>query len=103
MVSPSAAWATLTANVLILLGALTYLHFSLHIFATPFTHIRNVMDSWGRMLHVGLPAMLTNAIVPLANGIIVAMLATYGVDEVAGFGIAIRIEPIALIAFVGSC
>ncbi len=94
-----AAWATLTANVLILLGALTYLHFSLHIFATPFTHIRNVMDSWGRMLHVGLPAMLTNAIVPLANGIIVAMLATYGVDEVAGFGIAIRIEPIALIAF----
>ena len=51
------------------------------------------------MLHIGLPAMLTNAIVPVSNGIIVAMVAGYGIDEVAGFGVAMRIEPIFLIAF----
>jgi Na+-driven multidrug efflux pump len=43
--------------------------------------------------------MLTNAIIPVANGIVVAMIAGYGVDAVAGFGIAMRIEPIALIPF----
>jgi len=48
---------------------------------------------------VGLPAMLTNAIVPVSNGVAVAMIAGYGVDAVAGYGIAIRIEPLALIAF----
>jgi Na+-driven multidrug efflux pump len=94
-----AAWATLTANLLVFSGTLIYLHFGLRVFATPFTKFSNVLKSWQLMLHVGLPAMLTNAIVPLANGIIVALLAGYGVDAVAGFGVGIRIEPIALITF----
>jgi putative MATE family efflux protein len=94
-----AATATLTANVIVMFGTLTYLHFSLRVFATPFTALANILNSWKRMLHVGLPAMLTQIIVPVSNGIVVAMIATYGVDAVAGFGIAIRIEPIALIAF----
>jgi len=80
-------------------GTLTYLHFSLRVFATPFTALANILNSWKRMLKVGLPAMLTQIIVPVSNGIVVAMIATYGVDAVAGFGVAIRIEPIALIAF----
>jgi putative MATE family efflux protein len=94
-----AALATLSANVLVLIGTLIYLHTRLRVFATPFTHISNVLNSWRMMLQVGLPAMLTNVIVPLSNAIIVAMLAGYGVDAVAGFGVAIRIEPIALIGF----
>jgi Na+-driven multidrug efflux pump len=51
------------------------------------------------MLHIGLPAMATNAVVPVANGIAVAMIAGYGIDAVAGFGIGVRVEPLALIAF----
>ena len=94
-----AATATLTANVIVMFGTLTYLHFSLRVFATPFTALANILNSWKRMLKVGLPAMLTQIIVPVSNGIVVAMIATYGVDAVAGFGVAIRIEPIALIAF----
>ncbi|MGI9341755.1 MAG: MATE family efflux transporter [Gammaproteobacteria bacterium] len=94
-----AALATLVANVVMLLGTLGWLHFRLRVFATPFTKFANVLDSWRRMLHVGLPAMATNAIVPIANGIIVAMIAGFGVDAVAGFGIAMRVEPIFLIAF----
>ena len=94
-----AATATVTANVIVMFGTLTYLHFSLRVFATPFTALANILNSWKRMLQVGLPAMLTQIIVPVSNGIVVAMIATYGVDAVAGFGVAIRIEPIALIAF----
>jgi putative MATE family efflux protein len=94
-----AALATLVANLIMLVGTLGYLHFRLRVFATPFTAAKNILDSWRRMLHVGLPAMATNAIVPIANGIIVAMIAGFGVEAVAGFGIAMRIEPMFLIAF----
>jgi putative MATE family efflux protein len=94
-----AALATLVANLIMLVGTLGWLNFRLHVFATPFTKFSNILDSWRRMLHVGLPAIGTNAIVPIANGIIVAMIATYGVDAVAGFGIAMRVEPIFLIVF----
>ena len=94
-----AALATLVANMVMLVGTLIYLHVRMKIFATPFTAISKIFDSWRQMLHVGLPAMLTNAIVPIANGVIVAMVAGYGIDAVAGFGIAMRVEPIFLIAF----
>jgi Na+-driven multidrug efflux pump len=43
--------------------------------------------------------MITNAIIPVSSGIVVAMVAAYGVDAVAGYGIAMRLEPIALIPF----
>ena len=94
-----AALATVIANVTVLTGTLIYLHVSLRVFATPFTAMANILNSWKAMLQIGLPAILTNAIVPLSNGIIVAMVASYGVSAVAGYGIAIRIEPFALIAF----
>jgi len=94
-----AALATLTANCIVLAGTLSYLHFNLRVFASPFTRLATLLDSWRQVLHVGLPAMLTNTIVPISNAIIVAMVADYGVDAVAGFGVAIRIEPIALIGF----
>jgi putative MATE family efflux protein len=94
-----AALATLVANLIMLAGTLVYLHTRMRIFATPFTAIGNIFESWRQMLHVGLPAMLTNAIVPISNGVIVAMVAGYGVNTVAGFGIAMRIEPMFLIAF----
>ena len=51
------------------------------------------------MLHIGIPAMITNAIIPVSSGIVVAMIAGFGVDAVAGFGVAMRIEPIFLIPF----
>jgi putative MATE family efflux protein len=94
-----AALATLVANLIMLAGTLVYLHVRLRIFATPFTAIGNILASWRQMLRIGLPAMLTNAIVPVANGVIVAMVAGYGIDAVAGFGIAMRVEPMFLIAF----
>jgi Na+-driven multidrug efflux pump len=50
-------------------------------------------------LHVGLPAAATNVIIPLANGVIIAMVATFGTAAVAGLGIAIRIEAFSLIIF----
>ncbi len=47
--------------------------------------------SWIAILHVGLPAAGTNAIIPIAVAFITAMIARYGPDAVAGFGVASRI------------
>jgi Na+-driven multidrug efflux pump len=94
-----AALATLLSTCVVLAGALVYLHFRLRIFANPFVAVVNILASWRAMLHVGLPAILTNTIVPISNGFAVAMVAGFGIDAVAGFGIAVRIEPVALIAF----
>ncbi len=43
--------------------------------------------------------MITNAIIPVSSAIVVAMIATFGVEAVAGFGVAMRIEPMFLIPF----
>ena len=58
-----------------------------------------IWRSWRRILHVGLPATATNMIIPMALGVVVAMVARHGEAAVAGFGVAIRIEGVTLVAF----
>jgi len=94
-----AALATLIATGSVLLFTLVYLHSRLKVYANPIAPLKTILQSWGHMLHIGIPAMMTNAIIPISSGIVVAMVATYGVDAVAGFGIAMRIEPMFLIPF----
>jgi len=94
-----AALATLVSNVTILAVTLLHLAGRLKILATPLAPLRDIFYSWRHMLAIGIPAMVTNAIIPLSAAIVVAMIADYGVDAVAGFGVAARIEPFALLVF----
>jgi len=55
--------------------------------------------SWIDILHVGVPAAGTNAIVPLGAAIITAMIARFGPEAVAGFGVASRVESMMLVIF----
>ena len=56
-----------------------------------------LIASWKAILNVGLPATATNLIGPVSTAIIVSMLASYGSEAVAGFGIASRIEALSVI------
>lgn len=94
-----AALATVISTSLILAAALAHLAFRLEIFARPVARLATLMASWKHVMTIGIPAMITNAIIPVSSGIVVAMVAAYGVDAVAGFGIAMRIEPLVLIPF----
>jgi putative MATE family efflux protein len=94
-----AALASLTANLVLLAFTLIYLATRLRVFANPFAAPSEIFDSWRKLMWIGVPAMMTNAIIPIANGIVMAIVATHGVEAVAGFGIAMRIEPVALIPF----
>ncbi|MGH1343617.1 MAG: MATE family efflux transporter [Nannocystales bacterium] len=53
--------------------------------------------SWRQILSVGIPASISNAIVPVATAVMTALVASYGAASVAGFGIASRLESFVLI------
>ena len=59
---------------------------------------RELINSWKTVLYIGLPVSLTKIITPLAIGIITKLLASYGPYAVAAFGVATRIEFLALAA-----
>ena len=58
-------------------------------------------DSWRQLLAVGLPAGLTNIVPPATSGIIIAILAAYGAESVAAFGIVSRVEAFAFVVVMG--
>jgi len=93
-----AAVATLLSVFIMLIYSIWHLN-RLRVFASVIAPFREILDSWKHMLVIGIPAMITNAIIPLSSAIVVAMVAGSGTDAVAGFGIAMRLEPIALIPF----
>lgn len=94
-----AALATLVANLVVLTGTLIYLNRKHDVLATLQVPIRLITNSWRRVMEIGLPATVTNTIVPLSNTVLVTLVASHGVAAVAGLGVAMRIEPIALILF----
>jgi len=94
-----AALATLVSTGAMLIFTLAWLSLKVRVYANPLAPLNTLLDSWRHMLTIGIPAMITNAIIPVSAGIVVAMIATFGVDAVAGFGVAMRIEPMFLIAF----
>lgn len=57
---------------------------------------RSVRRSWKSILYIGLPAAGTRIVIPLVIGVITRLIASYGPEYVAGFGVASRIEIFAL-------
>lgn len=96
---PGAALAALITRIMMLLITLFILHHRLRMLVNPFISWRQLRHSWGIVVHVGIPAMCANVIVPLASALVIMMVARYGTDAVAGLGIAMRIEPLMLIVF----
>jgi putative MATE family efflux protein len=94
-----AAMAALLARGAIFVGSLVLLRRRLHMISYNKPHIDELKKSWRDILHVGIPAAGTNAIVPVGAAIVTAMIARYGPDAVAGFGVASRIESMTLVVY----
>ncbi|MDH3688473.1 MAG: MATE family efflux transporter [Gammaproteobacteria bacterium] len=94
-----AAAATVIARAVTFVITLWGLKFKLNVITFARVTIAEVLASWSRIMHVGLPATGTNIIIPVANGIAVAMISQYGPNAVAGFGVATRVESLALVIF----
>ncbi|GGY53371.1 MATE family efflux transporter [Bacterioplanes sanyensis] len=61
---------------------------------------RSVVALWGRLLRLGIPAMVTNMLVPLAGVMLLTWVAPMGEQAVAGFGVGMRLEPFAIVVIL---
>lgn len=57
----------------------------------------NLKSHWQKLLSLAIPAAMTNMLVPIANGVLIALVADYGTHAVAAYGVGMRLEPIAMI------
>lgn len=94
-----AAMAALLARGAIFAGALYLLRYKLNMVSFNRPDPVELKKSWADILHVGIPAAGTNAIIPIATAVITAIIARYGPEAVAGFGVASRIESLVLVIF----
>lgn len=54
------------------------------------------IESWKKILYIGLPAAGTNLIIPVSMGVITRLVSSYGPEAVAGLGVATRLEGFSL-------
>jgi putative MATE family efflux protein len=63
-------------------------------------HVREVLDSWRRIMFVALPAAATNMVLPLAGGALTRLVASYGEEAVAAFGVGTRVDSFATLGLI---
>jgi putative MATE family efflux protein len=59
-----------------------------------------IPDSWRRILHVGLPSLASSLVAPVTSAFITAQVAHFGLEAVAGAGMAGRVEGFTLMALM---
>ena len=87
-----AAIATVCARTTTLIVSLYVLGVRKKMLTSRIPSMRELLDSWKRILYIGIPAASTRIIIPLAMGVITRLLSSYGPETVAGYGVASRIE-----------
>jgi putative MATE family efflux protein len=60
-----------------------------------------ILDSWRRILHVGLPSLTSSLVAPVTTAFITSQIANFGQASVAGFGMASRLEGMSMLAMMG--
>ena len=96
---PQHAAAALLARGTMFIGTIYFLVHRLDLVSFNKPDPAELRKSWGDILHVGLPAAGTNVIIPVAVVLITAMIARFGPDAVAGFGVASRLESMVLVIY----
>ncbi len=87
-----AALATVIARSTTCIVSLNILIFREKILCLKYKSLSVIIESWKKILYIGVPEAFTRIVMPLANGFITRMVAGYGTAAVAGFGVASRVE-----------
>jgi putative MATE family efflux protein len=87
------AWAFVTSRFLTLLATGYVLTHRGMI--QPLGEWRTILRSWGEVLRIGVPSIMTNLVGPVSMGVVFGLLAKHGHAVVAGFGVAVRVESLA--------
>ena len=59
--------------------------------------MNHILNNWSRVLKISIPTAISQMVNPLAQGILVWLLSSFGLAGVAAFGIGMRIESTLLI------
>ena len=95
-----AALATVIARAISLVAALLVLRFKEKLLSSQIPDLQETLWCWRDILVVGLPAAAASMITPISIGVVTRFLAIHGAATVAAFGLASRIESLALIALL---
>jgi len=95
-----AAVANVIANFVAMIGAFAGLHYRARIVFPKPPALGHLLDSWRRILHVGIPSTTSAAIAPITTAFITHQIAGFGQASVAGYGIASRVESLVLLVMV---
>ncbi|MGI9291688.1 MAG: MATE family efflux transporter [Gammaproteobacteria bacterium] len=95
-----AAIATVLSNALVGFITLGIIYFRDHLFRIKREDFQLIGDSWRRILHVGMPSLASSLVTPMTTAFITWQVAQFGQTAVAGFGVASRLEGVALMALM---
>lgn len=90
-----AALATVISETCVLAAAYTLVSKKHHLILFGPHSRRRISASWRKILHIGIPAMLSSVLTPLSAAIVLRIVSGFGQAAVAAFGVASRIEMFA--------
>ena len=88
------AWAFVLSRLVTFVYSI-HVFWKYGLFHPPGT-LRSVISSWWEVMRIGVPSMLVNLIGPASMTILMSLLAAHGHVVVAAFGVAVRIESLAM-------
>ena len=94
---PGAALATVLAALVTWLCCYYMLAFREKLLVLSKPDIHELVSNWRRLSSIAVPAIGANMMTPLAAAIMTALIARYGAESVAGFGVGTRIEAMSLL------
>ncbi len=94
-----AAWTTVISRVILVAIQLYLVCFRYRMVSLPHWPGREMLKAWKKTLHVGVPAMGTGLVVPVAGAFTLKLVAGFGPDAVAALGVVQRMEPVVMIGF----
>ena len=94
---PGAALATVVAASISWLACFYILAFHEKLVDFRVPKLSALMENWKNLMEIAIPAIGANIMTPVAAGIVTAMIARYGAEAVAGFGVGARIEAMSLL------
>ncbi len=95
-----AAYSTVFSNAVVGFLAIGVITFREQLFRFVRRDWPLLLDSWRRILHVGVPSMASSLVAPLTTAFITWQVAKFGQEAVAGFGVASRVEGLSLMALM---
>lgn len=95
-----AAWAALISRIVVLTLAFVVIY-QKGVF-TPIKGVRRLLNYWTRLLKIALPALMTNLIPPISITLTTVLLSFVSLNAVAGYGIASKIQMLAMIPLLST-